>query len=152
MKTADEMIDMMRVEDVVEMLYWITGGFVVGTRSGTRPAVVRWFLWHIEDCTPVTPAGVKASIPQFHEVIQKIPRPETWDQEGWYGRISESLDREGNPWGVGAVTNAGEIMRMTIGIPGVWRTMTQDESSALLSDCRWTPAHEVGELCHGVLY
>lgn len=149
MATDQSEWDTMDVEDVAEILYWIAGGFRAVTRWGRSLSVVKWFIWHIEDDTPATPRGVKSGDLRFGEVAQQIPPPDKWDQRGWYGRISTELNGLGFPWGVGAISTAGEVMRVTLGVPGVWRTLSGDEASSLLSDCRWTSAADLGEMCFG---
>lgn len=152
MKSGQSGWDKFGVEEMAELMYWITGGFQASTRWGRTIGVVKWFMWHVEDVTPVLPSGVKSTDMRFREVAQQIPRPDKWDQAGWYGRVSEELHRQGNPWGVGAISTTGEVMRITLGVPGVWRTMTGEEMSSLLGGCAWTSTHDLGQMCFGTAY
>lgn len=144
--------DVMSVQDIAAMLHWVTGGFGATNRGYSRVIVTKWYLWNLETVRVYDSDGTTVIGERLTEVCQRVPAPQTWSRGEWYGRIASALDDLGGPWGVGAVTQYGEGMRVTLGTPGRWRVMDRVDVAVAMSSCQWQTMDAVGILCHGDAY
>ena len=124
-------------DTVVGLLYWLTDGFGSSVALGKTGKMTRWFVWHVEYAASRPLWKIVGEELTGREVIQKIGCPTKGGVDFVIGRMEAAYEREGLMWGIGAASDAGQVARLTLGIPADWMADGDPERVTLPGRILW---------------
>lgn len=137
-------------QTIGEILMALSGGLretaVVGSAFPIR---WRWCLWHMERSDGGSGPARDGDGAMWREVIQSIPRPESFVGQMWWSRVAGEMDRAGHPWGVCAASQDGRAIRVIIGMSDEWHSISDVGRGEAMRSLPWTSDTEVCRLLWG---